>query len=121
MGRLLGRPAEGPDTGLVGYPKSARHLGLAGIGLVLAAALLPAVASQASASQASASQGASPRTDEPAISQDNLRTNWDPDEPTLTPGNVSGQTQGYQFGQVFDTAVTGQVYAQPLVVGSTVI
>ena len=34
---------------------------------------------------------------------------------------MSGQTQGYQFGQVFDTAVTGQVYAQPLVVGPTVI
>ena len=120
-GRVLGRPAEGPHAGLAVYLKSGRHLGLAGIGLVVAAALLPAVTSQASASQAPASQAASPRTDETTISQGNLRTNWDLAEPTLTPGNVSGQAQGYQFGQVFDTAVTGQVYAQPLVVGSTVI
>ena len=83
---------------------------------MMAAALLPAATSQASASPAVA-----PRTDETTISQGNLRTNWDPDEPALTPANVSGQTEGYQFGQVFDTAVTGQVYAQPLVVGSTVI
>jgi len=115
-GRVLGRPAGGPHAGLDVYSKSARHLGLAGIGLVIAAALLPAVTSKASASQT-----ASPGTGETTISQGNLRTSWDADEPTLTPANVSGQTQGYQFGQVFDTAVTGQVYAQPLVVGSTVI
>ena len=60
-------------------------------------------------------------TDETTTSQNNLRTGWDPDEPELTPANVSGRTPGYTFGQVFRTAVTGQVYAQPLVVGSTVI
>ncbi len=29
--------------------------------------------------------------------------------------------QGGQFGQVFKTAVEGQVYAQPLVIGNTLI
>ena len=61
------------------------------------------------------------RPNETTISQNNLRTDWDQHEPTLAPGNISGHTPGYRFGQVFKTAVTGQVYAQPLVVGSTVI
>ncbi len=55
--------------------------------------------------------------DEPTASQNDLRTGWDPNEPTLTPAVVNGPT----FGQVFSTAVNGQVYAQPLVVGSTLI
>jgi len=114
--RALGGPAAGPHAYLRMHSKSARHLGSAGIALAIAAALLPAVTGMASAAETVA-----PRTDETTMSQNNLRTNWDPDEPTLTSRNVSGQTRDYQFGQVFDTAVAGQVYAQPLVVGSTVI
>lgn len=86
---------------------------------LLLAALLPAVTSVTGATGAAVARGAP--TDETTTSQNNLRTGWDPDEPELTPANVSGRTPGYTFGQVFRTAVTGQVYAQPLVVGSTVI
>jgi PQQ-like domain len=57
------------------------------------------------------------RADETTASQNDLRTGWDPDEPTLTPAAVSGGS----FGQVFKTAVQGQVYAQPLVIGNTLI
>src|SRR5580693_5625412 len=86
---------------------------------LLLAALLPTVTSVTGATGATAARGAA--ADETTTSQDNLRTGWDPDEPELTPANVSGRTPGYTFGQVFRTAVTGQVYAQPLVLGSTVI
>jgi hypothetical protein len=86
---------------------------------LLLAALLPTVTSVTGATGATAARGAA--ADETTTSQDNLRTGWDPDEPELTPANVSGRTPGYTFGQVFRTAVTGQVYAQPLVIGSTVI
>ena len=41
---------------------------------------------------------------------DDLRTGWYPESPSLTPGLVSGGS----FGQLFSTAVSGQVYAQPL-------
>jgi hypothetical protein len=102
---------EWPATGLRTYrrthSRSARRLGAAGIGLAIAAAFLPAVLG----GSASASEAVASRTNETTVSQDNLRTDWDPHEPTLTPGNISGHTPGYQFGQVFKTAVTGQVYA----------
>lgn len=55
--------------------------------------------------------------DEVTVSQNDLRTGWDPNEPALTPSALSGGG----FGQLFSTAVNGQVYAQPLVVGSTLI
>jgi hypothetical protein len=48
---------------------------------------------------------------------DLLRTGWYGDEPALTPAAVSGSN----FGQLFSTAITGQVYAQPLVVGNTLL
>ena len=111
LARGLGRPAGGRRGG----PGSGLRLGAAVIGLA-AAALLPAVTGAAAANQPRHS-----RLNEPTISQDNLRTGWDPNEPTLTARNVAGRTPGYRFGQVFKTAVTGQVYAQPLVIGSTVI
>ncbi len=57
------------------------------------------------------------RADETTISQDQMRTGWDQNEPALTPGAVSGG----QFGQLFSTPVNGEVYAQPLVVGASVI
>ncbi len=51
------------------------------------------------------------------VSVDTLRTGWDPNEPGLAPSAVSAS----DFGQLFSTAVNGQVYAQPIVVGGTVI
>jgi len=57
------------------------------------------------------------RADESTISVDNLRTGWDQNEPGLAPSQVSSS----DFGQQFSTAVDGQVYAQPLVVGKTVV
>jgi ASPM-SPD-2-Hydin domain-containing protein/putative pyrroloquinoline-quinone binding quinoprotein/HYDIN/CFA65/VesB family protein len=55
--------------------------------------------------------------DDDTASLNNLRTGWDPSEPGLSPSVVHGSS----FGEVFSTAVNGQVYAQPLVIGSTVI
>lgn len=55
--------------------------------------------------------------DEYTTSQDTLRDGWDQAEPGLGPSVVSSSS----FGQLFATKVNGQVYAQPLVVGSTVI
>jgi Abnormal spindle-like microcephaly-assoc'd, ASPM-SPD-2-Hydin/PQQ-like domain len=66
---------------------------------------------------ASVPLAASAKADEVTASADNQRTGWDPNEPTLTSGSVTGS----DFGQLFSTALTGQIYAQPLVIGSTVI
>ena len=46
---------------------------------------------------------------------DEARTGWYPDEPYLAPDVVGGAS----FGQLFSTAVDGQVYAQPLVADGT--
>ncbi|MGW3130382.1 Ig-like domain-containing protein [Streptomyces sp. NPDC001123] len=48
---------------------------------------------------------------------DNLRTNWDQDESSLSPAVV----QSSAFGRLFATKVDGQIYAQPLVLGDQVI
>ena len=48
---------------------------------------------------------------------DNLRDNWDNNEPGLTPSVV----QSSSFGQLFSTPVSGSVYSQPLVFNGTVI
>ncbi|MEV4517831.1 choice-of-anchor D domain-containing protein [Dactylosporangium sp. NPDC049525] len=50
-------------------------------------------------------------------SVDNLRTGWDSAEPGLAPSAVSAS----DFGQLFSTTVNGQVYAQPIVAGGTLI
>jgi hypothetical protein len=50
-------------------------------------------------------------------SSDDLRTGWYPNQPTLTPQLVSGGT----FGQLWSTAVSGQVYAQPLLANGTLL
>ncbi len=55
--------------------------------------------------------------DQTTISNDVGRTGWDANEPNLSPAMVGSGA----FGQVFSTAVQGEVYAQPLVVGNTVI
>ncbi|MFF0473756.1 choice-of-anchor D domain-containing protein [Streptomyces sp. NPDC004284] len=60
---------------------------------------------------------AASEADQTTISHDDLRTGWDPDEPGLAPEQVSGS----DFGLRFSAAVDGQVYAQPLVVGRTVV
>src|SRR5262245_55734227 len=55
--------------------------------------------------------------DDTTASYDTLRTGWDPNEPALAPSSVVGSN----FGQLFSTVLNGQVYAQPLVIGDTVI
>jgi outer membrane protein assembly factor BamB len=50
-------------------------------------------------------------------SNDALRTGWYPDEAKLDPAIVGGG----KFGQIFETPVQGQVYAQPLVADGTVL
>ncbi|MEN8583066.1 choice-of-anchor D domain-containing protein [Burkholderia sp. RS01] len=51
------------------------------------------------------------------IGRDTFRTGWDSTESTLSPSSVASSN----FGKLFSTAVDGQVYAQPLVIGGTVI
>jgi len=46
-----------------------------------------------------------------------LRDGWYPTQPQLSPDAVAGST----FGQLWDAPVDGQVYAQPLVVGTSVV
>jgi outer membrane protein assembly factor BamB len=50
-------------------------------------------------------------------SNDSLRTGWYPDEGKLDPATVGGG----KFGQIFETAIEGQVYAQPLVADGTLL
>ncbi len=57
------------------------------------------------------------RADTVTTAADNLRTGWFADQPVLTPAVVGGSS----FGQLFATAVTGQVYAQPLVASNTLL
>jgi hypothetical protein len=61
--------------------------------------------------------GSGPSNDETTVSQNDLRDGWDPNEPTLTPAAL----QNGSFGQIFKTAVNGQVYGQPLVIGNTLV
>jgi len=55
--------------------------------------------------------------DEVTVSVDTMRSGWDSNEPALAPAQVSAT----DFGQQFSTAVDGQVYAQPIIVGNTAI
>lgn len=57
------------------------------------------------------------RADGITNSGDDLRDGWYPDQPRLAPDAVAGG----DFGQLWQADVTGQVYAQPLVVGTTVV
>ena len=61
--------------------------------------------------------GARAFADEATVSADTLRTGWDQNEPGLAPAQVASAG----FGQLWSTAVDGQVYGQPVVAGSTVI
>jgi Abnormal spindle-like microcephaly-assoc'd, ASPM-SPD-2-Hydin/PQQ-like domain len=51
------------------------------------------------------------------VQNDNMRTAWDQNEPGLSPSSVSAS----DFGQLFSTQLNGQVYAEQLVVKSTLI
>ncbi|KUN86206.1 choice-of-anchor D domain-containing protein [Streptomyces griseoruber] len=51
------------------------------------------------------------------VSRDTYRTGWDDNEPGLAPDQVASS----DFGQQFSATVDGQVYAQPLVVGRTLV
>jgi predicted lipoprotein with Yx(FWY)xxD motif len=79
---------------------------------ILAAAVLVAGVMAGAAGLALTAHG-----DETTISSDVQRDGWDPNEPDLSPAVVAGGT----FGQLFSTAVNGQIYAQPLAVGGSVI
>ncbi|TDU05971.1 hypothetical protein EDD99_4513 [Streptomyces sp. 846.5] len=57
------------------------------------------------------------RADQSTQGVDNLRTNWDKTETALSPAVV----QSSAFGKLFATQLDGQVYAQPLVIGSQVL
>ncbi len=48
---------------------------------------------------------------------DNARTSWDPNEPGLSPSSVAAS----DFGLLFSTQLSGQVYSDQLVVKNTVI
>ncbi len=47
----------------------------------------------------------------------NMRTDWDPNEPNLSPSDVQSGT----FGKIFTAKLDGSIYAQPLVYNGTVI
>ncbi len=51
------------------------------------------------------------------VSADTLRTGWDSNEPNLAPSAVSAS----DFGRLFTANVDGQVYAQPIVAGGTLV
>ena len=53
----------------------------------------------------------------PQIGIDDLRTSWDRDEPGLSPEVVGSPA----FGPLFSTPVEGQVYAQPVTAGGTLV
>lgn len=71
----------------------------------------------ASLTLAGLSVGAGAAADVGTIAHDLLRTGWDSNETILSPTSVASSN----FGKLFSATVDGQVYAQPLVVGGTVI
>ena len=99
-----------------GYLKAhispARRLYTAMAGLALTLAMLPALTGAAPGTRAVPAHA-----DELTASQNALRTGWDPSEPGLSPATVHGG----KFKQLFRKTVTGQVYAQPIVVNGMLI
>jgi len=59
----------------------------------------------------------SARADTLQNAADDSSTGWYPNEPQLTPSTVAGGN----FGELFDTQLNGQIYAQPLVAQPTVL
>ena len=89
---------------------SARRLLLAMTGMALALGALPALTGALPGTTASTA-----RADDVTASQNLLRNGWDSNEPNMGPSVVP------TFVRRFNASVDGAVYAQPLVVGSTVI
>jgi hypothetical protein len=79
-------------------------------GLTLTLGALPALTGAAPGTTAITA-----RADDVTASQDVMRDGWDSSEPNMGPSVVP------TFTQLFATTVAGQVYAQPIVVGSTVV
>jgi len=88
------------------------HRGAGGLRLAALFILVPAILALAGSAVAAG--------DAPSVityGGDSLRTGWYPNQPSLTPQLLAGGT----FGELFSTPVQGQVYAQPLVDGGTVL
>jgi hypothetical protein len=75
------------------------------------------VASLATVGLSQAAHPGTVLTDNITVSGDAARDGWDPNEPGLSPGFVGSG----QFGRIFSTAVSGQQYAQPLVIGPSLV
>jgi hypothetical protein len=90
---------------------SARRLLLTLAGLGLALGMLPVVAGAVPGSVASHA-----RADDLTVGQNPMRTSWDSSESSAT----IGPSVVPSFVQRFSDTVSGDVYAQPLVLGSTV-
>jgi hypothetical protein len=95
-----------------GQAALARRLCSAAVSLGVTLATIPAVTALLAGTTAVAA-----RADEVTASQDNLRTGWDPGEPGLSPAVL----RSGHFGRVFARNVRGQVYAQPLIAGPTLV
>jgi iron transport multicopper oxidase len=52
-----------------------------------------------------------------SVAGDELRTGWYPNQPLLAPARVSAP----DFGQLFDTPISGEVHAQPLLAGGRLL
>jgi hypothetical protein len=89
----------------------ARRLGLAATGLALVIAMLPVVDGVVTGTTGVA------LADDITASQNVSRDGWDNAEPNLSPATV----QTFSPSPRWNSAVDGDVYAQPLVLGSTVI
>jgi Abnormal spindle-like microcephaly-assoc'd, ASPM-SPD-2-Hydin/PQQ-like domain len=90
---------------------TARRVGLAATGLALVAGVLPVVGSVVPGTTGVA------LADDITASQNAMRTSWDSSEPNLSPTTVGTFSPAPRW----NFPVDGAVYAQPLVIGSTVI
>ena len=90
---------------------SAQRLALAATGLALAAGVPTVVDSVVPGMSAVA------RANDATASQNLLRDGWDSAEPNLSPAAV----KTFSSAPRWNAAVDGSVYAQPLVLGSTVV
>jgi outer membrane protein assembly factor BamB len=85
-----------------------RTIALLGLVAVIAAGL---IAAGSIVAQAGETAGVT------TAAYNNLRDNWDPSEPALSPSAVASAS----FGKLFSTKLKGSIYAQPLVYGGDVI
>ncbi|MFB8172683.1 PQQ-binding-like beta-propeller repeat protein [Kitasatospora purpeofusca] len=99
----MNRTTPGPRP--AARPRPARRLPRAAAALLTGLALLAPLAAGTA------------RADVTTISFGNDRTAWDRDEPQLAPTEVDRS----DFGVRFSTQLDGQVFAQPLVIGDTVV